>query len=166
MTISVNKCLVPVLGVIFFALSTISIAAPNETETRSVEKGLGRVFMSSAQRQSLDRLRHTRPASVVAVTPATDASAAPSSTTTKKPMGVGYIIRSNGVPYQWVEGEFKKTSLEDVAVGSLSADIAIIRHDKPVVNDEQSSAVDKRSETSRKGDFVTTSKSGHDEESQ
>lgn len=91
---------------------------------------LGRVFMSPEQRTELDRLRGIRP------TPDSPASAAvtamDSGGSGERPLqSSGFIVRSLGEAYLWVDGDFKKVSHDSVVTGNSDDAIRIIRHPGP-----------------------------------
>lgn len=112
-------------------LLCIHVAADEPTETYVARKHvLGRVFMSDAERRQLDVLRKTRGtverpgnASSTAVTTKSDKQ------NTSHP--AGYIVPSNGSPYQWIDGDFQRVEKIDIDSTDAPQEIRITR----IVND-------------------------------
>ena len=91
-------------------------------------QSIGRVFTSPAERAELDRLRNLRPA-VEAAGAVVTTSALPEEDA--PPEGTGYILRSKGAAYLWVDGDFRSIAPDDVERRAPLANIRIVRHDPP-----------------------------------
>jgi len=112
-----------------FALLFSIQAMADEPPASSVASDhvLGRVFMSDVERRKLDLLRKV-PRSTGGSGPADAASQSTEAAIQNKPQPVGYIVPSNGRPYEWIDGDFRHVT--DVAIDSIdnSQMIHIIRH--------------------------------------
>ena len=99
---------------------------------------LGRVFMTPEQRAELDRLRKIRP---VGGTGATTASPATSDAEDHEPApdSSGFIVRSEGEAYLWVDGDFRKVRPDRVRSNDSNSDdaIKITRHGRPEAGAER-----------------------------
>lgn len=87
---------------------------------------LGRVFMNDAERRQLDVLRKTR--GTVVQTGNASRSASPTESvqkSTAKP--AGYIVPSNGEPYQWIDGDFRRVPKVDIDSTEDSQEIQITK---------------------------------------
>ncbi len=129
--------------------------APSAVE----QVGIGRVFMSPAERRELDRLRKLEPEPVTgpgaeSVTPGT--SDVPAG---KRSQGAGYIVPSSGLPYTWADGDFRRTTDGNIDIGKLPGAVSIIRHQGENVPVK---APDKEAEKVTDRETVSVPESGND----
>ena len=92
---------------------------------------IGRVFMSQAERDELDRLRKLPPPSESAGTAARAKTVVEPESL---PEGTGYILRSRGAAWLWVDGDFQSVRPAEVDRPGRSEDIRIIRHQQPAAD--------------------------------
>lgn len=106
-------------------LPSASVIAPIE---------LGRVFMSPAERRELDRLRNGRTKLESGqVKQAGDPSLVPDAVV-KKRRPAGYIVPSSGAPYQWIDGNFQRTTQGNIESELLPGRVTVIRHNNAPVD--------------------------------
>ncbi|MGI9205891.1 MAG: hypothetical protein ACR2Q3_17885 [Woeseiaceae bacterium] len=89
---------------------------------------IGRVFMSPAERRELDRLRKAIPTELTGPIGPNASSAETASPAEPNTRAAGYIVPSNGLPYRWTDGDFRRTTRGDIGTGQLPGAISIIRH--------------------------------------
>lgn len=87
---------------------------------------LGRVFMSEAERRQLDLLRKTR-GTVVNPGNASSTTETTNSETKNTSNPSGFIVPSNGRPYQWIDGDFRRVAKVDVDSADASQEMRISR---------------------------------------
>jgi hypothetical protein len=91
---------------------------------------LGRVFMSAEERVLLDQLRRNQ---------AGDSGGEPLNPATNeaadfKATASGFIIRSEGEAYLWVDGDFEVVRPDKASVSAADNLIDIVRHSQPVAD--------------------------------
>ena len=123
------------IGVIAVIFSLQATAIEPEVKPVARDTVLGRVFMSSAERRQLDLLRKAPP-STGRSGPASAGIQLTAAAQRKKPSPVGYIVPSNGRPYQWIDGDFRHVAQADVESTKLSQSIDITRHENNSVSDD------------------------------
>ena len=105
-----------------------------DTDKPVDDPDIGRVFMSRAERDELDRLRKLPPpAQITGPTASTTVASEPAS----QPEGTGYILRSRGEAWLWIDGDFQSVRPADIERSGQSEGIRIIRHEQSV-SDQQS----------------------------
>ncbi len=120
--------LIPVLVATIFA-SGISFA------DESSDWSLGRVFMTRAERLQLDKLRSV-PQIAESISTTTNDSIAVDAVSKSKRNPSGYILSSNGSPYSWQDGDFRKTSRKDIVDDSKDRGFEIIKHQRVPISEE------------------------------
>lgn len=125
---------------VFITLIIVPLAKAAEPEDRMAANDhvLGRVFMSSVERRQLDLLRKSPPPAQSG--PQRSVSQPADANQKKKPMPAGYIVPSNGRPYQWIEGDFRHVTQSEVDTSNISPSISITRHDISSANSDRSAA--------------------------
>lgn len=88
---------------------------------------IGRVFMTPAERDYLDRLRIARPVADDSADSGAENPASQTSAVTKAP-AAGYIVSSRGTPYQWRDGDFRAASVTQIKRLQQNDDVKVIRH--------------------------------------
>lgn len=123
------------IGVIAMTFSLQATASEPEVKPVARDHVLGRVFMSSAERRQLDLLRKAPP-STGRSAPVSAATQSTAAAQRKKSSPVGYIVPSNGRPYQWIDGDFRHVAQADVDSTKLSQSIEITRHENNSASDD------------------------------
>ncbi len=111
-----------------------AVADESAVPSAGKEHVLGRVFMSNAERRRLDVLRKTQ-TTVENPGNASTTTAPNNSATENMPKPAGYIVPSNGSPYQWIDGDFQRVAKVEIDSASVSQDIRITRIELDVVDD-------------------------------
>jgi len=91
--------------------------------------GIGRVFMSRAERLMLDNMRNS-PQLKAAVPTSSTANGEVLGSLDKKRKPTGYILPSDGSPYRWEGGDFQKTSRGSIAQSDGEDEIEITKHQR------------------------------------
>ena len=108
-------------------LLCVHAVADEPTESFVAKKHvLGRVFMSDAERRQLDVLRKTR-GTVENSSNASSTVAAAQAETKNTTKPTGYIVPSNGSPYQWIDGDFRRVVNIEIDSADVSQEIQITR---------------------------------------
>jgi hypothetical protein len=124
---------------------------------------IGRVFMSPAERSQLDRLRKSFPVQVAGAGGQDVSSSANPLPADEKARPAGYIVPSNGLPYKWADGDFRRTTPRDLGAGQLPGTVSIIRHERAATESGPTSPPGKASEQDAAGETVSESETGHDD---
>lgn len=112
-------------AVLVFAIAAFPGLVSADTARQIDNAVIGRVFMSPAERDELDRLRKLPTPSQVAEPAAKSTEAAAPD---RQPAATGYILRSRDAAWLWVDGDFQSVRPTDVERSGRSDDIRIIRH--------------------------------------
>ena len=108
--------------IIVLALTSVSALADTGDDA------LGRVFMSPAEREELDRLRLMKPAAE------SSGPLAPGVTVEEEapaPPATGYILRSQGAAWVWQDGDFRRVKRNEVDQKQPDERVRIERHKRP-----------------------------------
>ncbi len=122
---------------IFLRLVPEAMAAEPDERPVAMDHKLGRVFLSSVERRQLDLMRRSPPQTERAGLQRSAAQPAESQER-KKAIAAGYIVPSNGSPYQWIDGDFRHVTQAEVDATSISSSISITRHRYNSVSDDES----------------------------
>lgn len=112
------------------------VAVEPDIKMAAKDHALGRVFMSNAERRQLDLLRKSIPPAIMSG-PVSATSQSTTAVTKKKPNAVGFIVPSNGAPYQWIDGDFRRVPKADINLTIISKALEITRHERGSTNDGQ-----------------------------
>lgn len=157
------RFLIVTLAVVFYASTVARADEPPRSANSSGDADVGRVFMSPAERQELDRLRKVIPAHSAArgSQPGSQTSTAGSANNKARP--AGYIVPSSGTPYKWLDGDFQKTTRRDIDSGQLPGGVSIIRHRGSATDAGRTNPSDEGTNRKTGVETVSESETGHDD---
>lgn len=119
------------LAVIVYLFATSVVADDSDVYESMTNVKIGRVFLSQAERDSLDARRLLQPKDADGVsTTSTD------STPEDKPLAsAGYFKSSNGPSQVWKDGDFVNSNGDAVRAVTFPGDVKITRHSTDTEND-------------------------------
>lgn len=120
---------------------------------------IGRVFISPAERLELDRLRKLDPAQDPGSNGQARISSVPASQAEDKARAGGYIVPSNGLPYTWSDGDFRRADDADIDIERLPGAVTIIRHH---AKENPESTTEKEADTAPDSATDSASENGND----
>ena len=123
---------------------------------------LGRVFMSPAERQQLDRLRKAAPAQISGQGSQTGKQISTAGPASNRTRPAGYIVPSNGAPYRWRDGDFQRTTRSDIDTSRLPGGVSIIRHDSATIDAGRAKPPGETTTKEASVETVSESETGHD----
>mgnify|MGYP001547971488 CR=1 FL=1 len=123
---------------------------------------LGRVFMSPAERQELDRLRKVAPTQMSGQGSQTGKQLPAAKPENDKARAAGYIVPSSGSPYRWRDGDFQRTTRSDIDSSRLPGGVSIIRHKGATTDARRANSSGETTNKEASVEAVSEPGTGHD----